>query len=191
MLLAMAPIRVSEPACPRDFLAATPIEERVLDQFERSIEDHVQLHRRVEQSLPFGRMFDDAEEMFAAREALRRSLVEARSGARQGDIFTPSVSQLLRKRLARAIEWHQYDPADILADNRAERTPGTPMPQVNATFPWGLGAAMWPTLLRVLPELSEEVEYRFVDRDLVLIDMHANLVLDILEGALPPGDGED
>lgn len=30
------------------------------------------------------------------------------------------------------------------------------------------------------------VEYRLVNRDLVLIDLHANLVVDILRTALPP-----
>jgi hypothetical protein len=50
---------------------------------------------------------------------------------------------------------------------------------------------MWPTLLRVLPELPAELEYRFSDRDLVLIDGHANVVVDILENALPAPPCDD
>jgi hypothetical protein len=98
---------------------------------------------------------------------------------------------VLRAELLRAIRWHKHDPGDILADNRAERWPGMPIPEVNDPFPWGLGAAMWPTLLRVMPELSEELEYRFVDRHLLLIDIHANLVVDILVEALPAAEAED
>jgi hypothetical protein len=169
----------------------TLFEEETLEQFDRTIDDFVALHRRIERTLPPTRMFDDAREMLAAREALRQAIVAARGDARRGDVFTPLVSQVLRERLLRAIRWHQHDPAEILADNRAERLPGAPMPQVNQPFPWGLGAAMWPTLLRVLPELSDELEYRFVDRDLVLIDVHANLVVDILSDALPAADSED
>ena len=44
---------------------------------------------------------------------------------------------------------------------------------------------MPPDILHVLPPLPDELQYRLVDRDLVLIDMHADLVVDILPGALP------
>jgi hypothetical protein len=44
---------------------------------------------------------------------------------------------------------------------------------------------MWPSLLLALPPLPRELEYRFWDRHLVLVDLHANLVVDILENALP------
>lgn len=49
---------------------------------------------------------------------------------------------------------------------------------------------MWPTLLRALPALPAELEYRFAHRDLVLIDVHASLVVDILEDALPSARDE-
>ena len=174
-----------------EFIEPTALEEQALEQFDRAIDDYVALHRRIDRSLPPQRSFDDAEEMFAARDALRERIIRSRPNARRGDVFGPAVSEVIRDRLLRAVRWHRHDPADILADNRAERVRGTPMPKVNEPFPWGLGAAMWPTLLRVLPELSEELEYRFVDRDLVLIDMHANVVVDILSDALPSADSED
>jgi hypothetical protein len=157
-----------------EVIEPTPVEEQALEQFDRAIDDYVALHRRMERLLPPERMFDDAEELFAARDALRQAIVNARPNARRGDLFTASVSHVLRARLLRAIRWHEHDPADILADNRAERLPGTPLPEINEPFAWGLGAEMWPTLLRALPELSEELEYRFVDRDLVLVDVHAD-----------------
>lgn len=173
-----------------DIREPTVLEEQAVEQFDRAVDDYVALHRLIERRFPPVRTFDDPAQMYAERAALRSAIVEARSIARRGDVFTPAVSQVIRERLLRAIRWHRHDPADILADNRAERLPGTPMPRVNQPFPWGLGAAMWPTLLRVLPELPEELEYRFVDRDLVLIDMHANLVVDILIDALPPAGSE-
>jgi hypothetical protein len=165
----------------------TPLlmEEHAVAQFDHAVDQYVALHRRLERSLPHERIFDDAEEMFAARAALRSAILDARRDARQGDIFTPAVAQAFVDNLDRAIQECGYDPADILADINAERRPGTPKPRVNGTYPWGLGSWMWPTLLRVLPELPAELEYRFADRDLVLIDVHANLVVDILEDALP------
>jgi hypothetical protein len=171
-------------------ITPTPLEEQAIEQFDRAVDDYVALHRRIERSLPPERMFNDAEDMFVATAVLRQAIVGARSNARRADVFTPPVSQVFRARLLRAIRWYKHDPADILADNRAERLAEAPMPEINEPFPWGLGAAVWPTLLRVLPELSDELEYRFVDRDLVLIDVHANLVVDILVDALPPPESE-
>ena len=70
-----------------------------------------------------------------------------------------------------------------------ERLPGVPKPRINEPFPWELGSAMWPSFLAVLPPLPDELQYRFADRDLVLVDIHSDLVVDILVNALPaPGD---
>jgi hypothetical protein len=172
-------------ACRLEMLTPLTMEEHALAQFDHAVGQYVALHRRLERSLPPERQFDDAEEMFAARHAIRSALLAARPGARQGNIFTPGVAQAFVANLDRVIQECGHDPADILADINAERLPGTPKPYVNGKYPWGIGSAMWPTLLRVLPELPSELEYRFSDRDLVLIDVHANLVVDMLEDALP------
>jgi hypothetical protein len=59
-----------------------------------------------------------------------------------------------------------------------------PQLEVNAPFPWNSGNAMWPSMLVALPQLPEGLEYRFVGADLVLVDVRADLVVDILRGAL-------
>jgi hypothetical protein len=177
--------------CRLELLTPFAIEERALAQFDQAVDQYVALHRQLERALPPERVWDDAEEMFAARDQLRRAILAARPNARQGDIFTPGVAQALAANLDRAILECGHDPADILADINAERLPGTPKPQVNGKYPWEIGSAMWPTLLRVLPELPAELEYRFSDRDLVLIDIHADLVVDILkEALLAPNESE-
>ncbi len=43
---------------------------------------------------------------------------------------------------------------------------------------------MWPCVLDALPRLPHELQYRFVGRDLVLVDTHADLVVDILRNAV-------
>ena len=188
MLLTVAPALAVPASCQLEVLKATAAEERVIEQYDRAIDEYVLLHRRIERPFLMERMFVDAEEMFAVTASVRRAIIAARPDAKRGDIFTESVSQVFRERLLRAIRWHRHDPAEILADNRAERLPGAPMPRIHEPFPWSLGVTMWPTLLRVLPELADELEYRFVDRDLVLIDVHADLVIDILENALPAAE---
>jgi hypothetical protein len=62
---------------------------------------------------------------------------------------------------------------------------GWPPLTVNGAFPWLAGNAMWPFMIETLPALPAELEYRFVGRDLVLLDVRAELVVDILPAALP------
>jgi hypothetical protein len=42
-----------------------------------------------------------------------------------------------------------------------------------------------PTILLALPKLPNEVEYRIVGRDLLLLDVRANLVVDLIREAMP------
>jgi hypothetical protein len=171
-------------ACRLELLKPLMMEEQALTQFDSGVDQYVALHRRIERSLPPERIYDDAEEMLAAREDLRSAILGARPHTRQGNIFTRAVAEAFLDGLDWAIRECGYDPADILVDINAERLPTT-KPEVNGRYPWGIGSRMWPTLLRALPDLPTELEYRFSDRDLVLIDVDANIVVDILENALP------
>ena len=44
---------------------------------------------------------------------------------------------------------------------------------------------MPPALLLRLPPLAPELQYRFIGRTLILLDVDANLVVDVLPDALP------
>jgi len=57
---------------------------------------------------------------------------------------------------------------------------------VNQVYPTELPLATFPgNLLKKLPQLPEELEYRIVGRDLVLRDTKANVVVDILRNVFP------
>jgi hypothetical protein len=79
---------------------------------------------------------------------------------------------------------------DLLAERDDEAAFGVGPVVVNSRFPHGRGNAMWPAMLAALPALPAELQYRFVDRELVLIDIDASLVVDVLPDALP-GEGSD
>jgi len=40
-------------------------------------------------------------------------------------------------------------------------------------------------VLKVLPKLEEEIEYRFIGRHLILLDPHAHVVVDLVPNAMP------
>jgi hypothetical protein len=57
-------------------------------------------------------------------------------------------------------------------------------PAINEPLPWA-GAGTLSPVFEALPVLPLELEYRLVGRDLVLLDVHANMVIDILDLAVP------
>ena len=172
--------------CQLEVLAPLTLEERALTEFDARIDHYVALHRRLERSLPPEQLFDDWEEMSEARDGLADAIRDARPNARPGDIFSPGFREVVTKRVEETLARADYDLAAVLGAINDEVVPGGPRVKVNRRFPWEhVGAAVWPALLQVLPALPRELEYRFVDRDLVLVDIHADLVVDILKEALP------
>ena len=57
--------------------------------------------------------------------------------------------------------------------------------EVTGAFPWNAGSWMRPARLRRLPDLPPEHEYRFVGRDLVLVDILGSVVVDVLCDSVP------
>ena len=174
--------------CRLEVLSPQAIEARTLADFDARVARYVALHRRLERSLPPEEMFDDPEDMYAAIEGLREALIDARPNARPGNVFTPAIARLLTDRVEEALHGQQLTPAEALAATAAGRLPGMPAPEVNQPFAWDHGTAAWPAVLAVLPLLPVELEYRLVERALVLVDRHAELVVDVIEDALPAAE---
>ena len=176
--------------CQLEVLSPTALEERTLHDFDQRIDRYVRLHRRLERSLPPEHLFGDLEAIPFAVDALHNAMVDARPNARAGTFFTPGVGQLLTTRLTLAITAAGLTPAEaIIAMNLGYRQRIPPV-EVNGRIPPGRQVRVWPALLAALPPLPEELEYRFVGWDLVLVDVHADLILDILKDALPRPDAE-
>ncbi len=168
--------------CQLELLTPQALEERTLGEFDRRVTAFVTLHREVARSLPPVHMFLDDEGGLASDE-LRESLVAARPLARPGVFFTPAVAELLKRRIDDALLYGVGSSAMPLY----EPLPGDPAPTVNQPFPSVLGSVQWPALVRALPAVPRELDYAFWGRDLVLVDVDANLVIDILPEALPEG----
>jgi hypothetical protein len=82
--------------------------------------------------------------------------------------------QPCRTSCAGVIRWHIGCDVEIDA------------PDVNGRWPEGVPQPSMPLhVLAVLPRLPPELEYRFMNRDLVLWDAHANVIVDYIKRALP------
>ena len=163
----------------------TAVEVPILDAFNQRIAAYMEVHNEVDRKLLLPPSFDEGEDIFEAIEALQSGIRTARGGAGRGAILTPDVGAVIRARLESRLVTCGQKVEAVLAFINEERAPDAPAPTINERFPWKLGSAMWPSFLGVLPPLPAELQYRFADRDLVLIDIHADLVVDILANALP------
>ena len=48
-----------------------------------------------------------------------------------------------------------------------------------------MGSTVPPQVLLSLPKLPEELEYRFVGRHVILLDVHAHTIADFIDNAFP------
>lgn len=155
---------------------------RAVAEFTTRVGRYVDTHRRLEATLPPLDPQADAQVVAAHQRALARLIQQARRGATAGDIFTDPVRRWVRQVLARARQETPWRPE---AHDEAD-APIRFRPRVNAPYPDSFPvAAVPPTVLQVLPELPPELAYRFVGRDLLLLDTHANLVVDFVRRAVP------
>jgi hypothetical protein len=175
----------SPPKCQLEVLPPVVIEQLVLQDFNHRVDQYVRLHRRLERALPPEQLFDDLEDMSGAVDALHEAIADTRPNARAGNMFTAAVATTLSRALERSIADNGYTAAEVLAAMNVGYLPGMPEPEINGRFPVQRDIQVWPALLAVLPVLPRELHYRFVNRDLVLVDSHADLVVDILKDALP------
>jgi hypothetical protein len=183
-ILLLAAVVIGTPTAPAAS-PVTPDRHPVLDGFHRAVRQYVELHRVLEAGLPPLVVTSDAEQLRRAVDARASALRAARPDARVGDIFTKEGGQVLRWRIHAALDRNGYEASVLLRAMAADEESACQPVTVNGPFPWMAGTAMWPFVIDALPELPAELEYRFVGRDLVLLDVHAELVVDVLPNALP------
>ena len=156
-----------------------------LKEFTGRVEEYLKLSKTIEKQLPAMKSTEELPEMIAAhQQALARKIREARPHARAGDIFTRATREAFRHVIRGVFQ----DPQNATARTaiRQRDTVKEVRLQVNGIYPDAVAETTFPsTLLQKLPTLPEELAYRIVGRDLVLVDSKANLVVDLFHEALP------
>ena len=132
----------------------------------------------MEKGLPPLKSTGDPAEIRNAVRALAKKIRSARAQSRQGDIFTPAVSVEFRRILV----LEANDTLTAVADGN----PGDFSDRINSSYPEGNPLSTVPAdILAALPRLPEDIQYRFVGGDLVLLDVRAGVILDRIPDAIP------
>jgi hypothetical protein len=153
--------------------------------FTAAVDDYVSMHRRIERSIEPIQLNSTAEAINRFIERMATAVRAERADAKQGDLFSAAVAPEFRRRINDALLAHGFTVADVRAEELAHGIDAERVRlKVNGTFPWAVSVAMFPCVLDALPPLPSELQYRIVGYDLLLIDIHASLVVDILPSAL-------
>jgi hypothetical protein len=148
-----------------------------------ALKRYVDLHRELEKELPPLPDAATPEQIDRNQRALEQSVREARKTAKRGELFTPEAEPVIKRLLAAVFagpEGRQLR-ASILDEN-----PVGMKVHVNMRYPDTVPlSTVPPEVLQTLPELSEDMEYRFIGRHLVLLDSHAHVIADYVENVLP------
>ena len=154
-------------------------------RFTVRVDDYVKLRNTIEKQLPALKNKEELPEMIAAhQQALARKIRERRPNAKTGDIFSSDIREAFRHVIRNAFQNPQT--AVARATLQQQKTVKEVPLQVNGIYPDAVAETTFPaTLLQKLPTLPDELAYRIMGRDLVLVDSKANLVIDLFHEALP------
>jgi hypothetical protein len=140
--------------------------------FAIRVQAYSDLRTALERGLPPLRVTDDAKALLDREYTLAKRIREARARAKQGDIFTAAVTAPFKDKLQ-----GQVNPTTCAA--LGDDNPGALAIPINGRYPEHKPASTMPAdVLAVLPRLADDLEYRFVGRDLILLDLRSRLVID-------------
>jgi hypothetical protein len=146
--------------------------------FEKQVASYVQLRKMAESKLPHLRPTASREKIEHQQQELAHKIVKERESAKQGEIFSPPIQAEFRRLIRLAMP-----PGDASRVHKSLQNaePVAVHVQINHSYPTATPLQSTPpSILLGLPHLPPDIEYRFVDRTLVLWDATANLVIDYI-----------
>ena len=151
-------------------------------EFHKRIQAYVKIHNEAESKVPNLKRTDDPVEISGREKALGEMIMTLRAGAQPGEIFAKEYQPYFIKIVQ----------DDFATRSRADRIalinelPRNIKVDINTVYPTTIPLETFPArLLRKLPDLPPELEYRIVGRSLILRDVKANLIVDILRDIVP------
>lgn len=150
--------------------------------FVKRVEEYVAFRDKLEDTLKDLPSQTDPAAADRHQRALQKLVQENRTAARRGDLFTPPMQRRVRALLAPVFSGRggRQIRAEI---HDSESKSGVPL-RVNARYPDDVPlSTVPPQVLKSLPKLPGELEYRFIGTTLILFDPHAHVIVDYMTRA--------
>ena len=173
---------LAQQAAPQQ-VAPAPKHAAAFDAFEARVKEYVAQREGIEGKLP--KLSKDAtpEQIEAHKTAFQDAVRAARSGAKQGDLFTAELAGHIREVIKS--ETKPKEKQEVRETVLESEVKSVPL-RVNYPYPESEELLeMPPTLLLKLPQLPKQVRYRYVGRSLLLVDRENGLIIDFMTDALP------
>jgi len=160
-----------------------PKERELVVAFRERVKDYAKMREAIEAKMPKLAKESTPEQIHEHKSEFEKRVRAARVGAKRGQMFTPGIAAHIRAMIKR-----EYKGAELIELREAvleADTKGVPL-RVNFTYPESKElVGMPPTLLLKLPQLPKQLRYRFVGRNLLLVDRENGLIVDYMLNALP------
>ncbi len=161
----------------------SPEQKRLLATFDKQVKAYVKQRELVRKRLPPLSKDATPEQIASYQAAFVKAMREDRASAKQGNLFSPMISDYIRTTLK--TEFKGEDRAEVRKTILEADTQGVPL-RVNYPYPDTKELTQIPpTLLLKLPQLPKELKYRFVGRNMLLVDTDNALIVDYMLNALP------
>ena len=154
-----------------------------LEDFQTRLNGYIDLRAKLARELKPLSPTASASELATRQDSLAAAIRSARNTARKGDLIPTRVAELLRTIV-------QSDFRSRNAEARraafSEVTNGA-LPIINRMFPAQAALpTVPPLLLAKLPALPDNLQYRFMDQHLVILDGDTQIIIDYVASVLPP-----
>lgn len=157
---------------------------KAIAEFQKKVAEYLELHRKLKATLPHLPKEASPTAVDEHQRALGRLIQTARKNEGLGQVFTRDVRPVLRRLL-----YGLFTGPDgtSLRDSVMEENPGeTVKLVVNGRYPDTFPlSSVPPQILKALPPLPDELEYRFIQTSLIILDVDAHIIVDYLTGAVP------
>jgi hypothetical protein len=151
-------------------------------EFVKRVDAYAALHRKLESTIPELPKQGTPAQIDAHQRAMAKLIQDARKNAKPGDLFTREMQALVRS-LLRPV-FLGVDGLQMKAEILDKEFMGNVKLAVNGRYPDEVPlSTVPPQVLTSLPKLPEELEYRFVRQNLILLDPHAHIIADYVERA--------
>jgi len=183
MLFIVGVTLISLAAAPQQ-QGVNPFAQAMVD-FKQRVGEYMKLRDEITRKVPEVKETGNPAKISAREKALGEAIATVRVNAKPGDIFGADMVGYFKQILAE--DWKSRSPADRKA--LFNELPRGVQIRINQAYPSTLPlVSVPPNLLAMLPMLPETLEYRLIDRHLLLRDRDANLVIDVLSNVLPQRD---
>jgi hypothetical protein len=157
----------------------------LLADFTARVEAYNELRKDLEKKAPPLKKTDEPAEIALAEKGIAHQIRAARANAQPGEIFTPATRAMFKRLLSPTLKGAEGTENKTAIKDDAPASKDIPF-KINGEYPKEAPlSTVPPDVLKALPPLPENLQYRFVGKHLILYCTRGNLIVDYMLNAIP------